>query len=580
MNKPDTPGVQIRRYAAANLGAVNSAERTVDVCFATQDPIWDGEKYIITPLDSEHCDMSLLNNGAPVYREHNNWEHIGSVVPGTARLDADGKARATLKISRNCEAIFRDIEDGILNQVSVAGCVWGLAREDGDDGATVYKAEFFVPDEISFVRRAADQAARVGRSATKNQQPKTKMQIENNPTPTPAPAEQAKAEVENLQRSFTAIAEQAGLKNPGRLVMRAIAQNKNEREFSGMVADELERSFGGSLRNGDSADSIARAAGDKFKDFSVSRLLRSIAIGSHCPEMELATAKSGRYIIPAAALKRAAVTTTNIAGAIKTTTDNTIESMLRAKSGLIAKMRHIPNLPAGDYDMPVVTTGTTAQGVAEGGSATDSALVISALKAKPNTASCYIELTRATLAKTDAELERVIMEDAFAGLAECIERAALYGTGTNEATGLANTTGVTKTARTSAIPQRTDILALLKTPQALKLSTDASLACSSGTYIDMMGVSVNETAFLVSEETGKVVGKEVTETNLCKDGDIFCGPFAELFLFLWSNDTTGGIEVVREQSAKTGNVGLGFYLDYDVGTRHPEAFAISTAPNA
>lgn len=571
-----TTQADIKIKRTATISAVNREERTVEVCFASEAPIWDGSRYIITLLDCEHCDMSILNAGAPVFMEHSQWDHIGAVVPDSVRVDSDRKARAKLRISRNREEIFKDIEDGILNQVSVAGGVWDLARVDANGNADTYQAGYFVPDEISFVKRAADQSARVGRSAN----PQTNESMTDNtqptpPVPTPAENHTAADDVEKLQRSYTQLAESAGLKNPGKLVMRAIAQNKSEREFAGMIADEIERSYGEPVANKDSVEQIQRAADAKFKDFSISRLLRSIASGAHCKEMELVSAKSGRYSIPASVIARA-VTTTNVSGAIATHTGS-IAARLRTKSGLLDKMTVIPNLPAGDYVLPVVTAGTTAQGVGEGTGASASTMTIAPVRAQPRTASCYIEITRKTLAKSDAELEQIIMEDAFAGLAECIEQAAIYGTGESdkEAQGLANISNVKKITRTAATPTRADILALLKSPKSKRLTSPATLASSTNTALDMMSVKETENKFLY--DNGVVCGRELTETNLIKDGDIICGPFAELFLFLWGANS-GGIEVVREQSAKTGDVSLGFYLDYDIATRYPEAFAISSAP--
>ena len=150
----------------ATVGAVDLEARTVELSFSSEtDTVerWFGIE--ILGHDAGECDLTRLNNGAPVLWMH-NWHDQRGVIEG-ARIDADRKGRAVVRLSRSAEgeALLQDINDGIVTKVSVAYDVTALKLVEEREGVEVYRITQWTPYEISLVSVPADDSVGVGRSA-------------------------------------------------------------------------------------------------------------------------------------------------------------------------------------------------------------------------------------------------------------------------------------------------------------------------------------------------------------------------------------------------------------------------------
>jgi HK97 family phage major capsid protein/HK97 family phage prohead protease len=166
----------------ASVGAVDLEARTVELSFSSENDTierWFGIEVLSHAAGA--VDMSRLANGAPVLWMH-DWGDQRGVVE-SARIDADRKGRAIVRISRSPagEQLLQDIADGIITKVSVGYLVNGMKLSEERDGIDVYLVTDWQPFEISFVSVPADDTVGVGRSA-QNPQEETPAKPADNPT--------------------------------------------------------------------------------------------------------------------------------------------------------------------------------------------------------------------------------------------------------------------------------------------------------------------------------------------------------------------------------------------------------------
>ncbi|RYG87165.1 MAG: hypothetical protein EON58_20975, partial [Alphaproteobacteria bacterium] len=144
---------------------VDTEARTVELAFSSEtDTVerWFGIE-ILGHAPGE-CDLSRLQNAAPVLWDHDKGDQRGVVV--SARIDPDGVGRALVRFSRSPggDQLFQDIVDGIVTKVSVGYDLSDLRHVEVRDGKDVYRATSWAPDEISLVSIPADDTVGVGRA--------------------------------------------------------------------------------------------------------------------------------------------------------------------------------------------------------------------------------------------------------------------------------------------------------------------------------------------------------------------------------------------------------------------------------
>lgn len=169
-------------YREATTGAIDVEARTVELSFSSETETverWFGIE--ILDHSAGACDLSRLNNKAPVLWMH-NWDDQRGVVE-SARIDTDRKGRALVRFSRSDEGeeLFQDIIDGIVTKVSV-GYLPNAIRWVEQRGETdVYMITEWQPFEISMVSVPADDDVGVGRSKEKpHEEPAQKLADDGN----------------------------------------------------------------------------------------------------------------------------------------------------------------------------------------------------------------------------------------------------------------------------------------------------------------------------------------------------------------------------------------------------------------
>lgn len=153
-------------YREATVASIDKEARTVELSFSSETESverWFGIE--ILGHDAGECDLTRLNNKAPLLWMHDWDDQRGVIEQGTARIDQDKKGRCKVRFSRSedGEKLFQDVADDIVTKVSVGYFVNGLRLVEERDGVDVFRVSW-TPYEVSLVSVSADDDVGVGRS--------------------------------------------------------------------------------------------------------------------------------------------------------------------------------------------------------------------------------------------------------------------------------------------------------------------------------------------------------------------------------------------------------------------------------
>lgn len=157
--------------AIVDANTVNIEERTVEVVFATDNPVrmysWeDGRVDEVLSLEDGHVRWTRINSGAPLLDNHQRWGSIDDTQIGVverAWKDESGKGRAKVRFSKKpkADSIFQDVQDKIVRNISVGYSVYAYEKTEREGQVPLYRAIDWEPFEISFVPVPADFTAGV-----------------------------------------------------------------------------------------------------------------------------------------------------------------------------------------------------------------------------------------------------------------------------------------------------------------------------------------------------------------------------------------------------------------------------------
>lgn len=167
MTKHQQPEMLTR--AAAVTGSLNVEDRTVQVVFASEQPVrrysWDDGHYDeILLCGRENVDLGRADNMS-LLDSHGAYsldDRLGAIVPGSIRFEK-GQIVATVKLSRRARAeeLLQDLQDGMTLPISVGYKVLKTERtEPQQGGVATLNVMRWQPMEISVVPVPADPTAK------------------------------------------------------------------------------------------------------------------------------------------------------------------------------------------------------------------------------------------------------------------------------------------------------------------------------------------------------------------------------------------------------------------------------------
>ncbi|EGN6907546.1 phage major capsid protein [Salmonella enterica] len=148
-------------------------DRIVELAFSSEAPYsriytdQNGDPVELKEIlvhDKDAVDLDVLNDKASLLFNHEFDNHIGVVVPGSARIDEDGVGRARVKFSQVgqlANETYDKVKEGTMSKVSVG---YTVLEGHADFSKGVYFVTKWQPYEISIVSVPADSSVGVGRS--------------------------------------------------------------------------------------------------------------------------------------------------------------------------------------------------------------------------------------------------------------------------------------------------------------------------------------------------------------------------------------------------------------------------------
>ena len=128
-----------------------------------------------------------------------------------------------------------------------------------------------------------------------------------------------------------------------------------------------------------------------------------------------------------------------------------VETQLLASSfiDMLRNQAQVLNLGAtfltglvGNVDIPRRATGATTYWVGESGNVTNSTGTLEKMSLTPRTVGALCTFSRKMILQSTPDIDMLIRQDFVEGIALAIDLAALFGTGTNQPTGIFNTSGI------------------------------------------------------------------------------------------------------------------------------------------
>lgn len=252
--------------------------------------------------------------------------------------------------------------------------------------------------------------------------------------------------------------------------------------------------------------------------------------------------------------------------------------LLRPRTTIMRLARTMGGL-VGNVEIPKQTGGATAYWIGEGDDANETTPTIGQLGLSPKTVAAYTDITRRLLMQSTPDAEAIVRGDLVAAIAQAIDYAGYYGTGTsNQPLGLANYTGINAVDFAGANPTYAELVQM-ETEIAADNADVNSMAyvlnargrgAAKTTPKFSSGASVSD-AGVIWEPGNTLNGYRAEVTNQVQDGDVFFGNFADLVVGMW-----GGLDMTVDpySLSKSGGLRIVVFQDVDFAVRRVESFTL------
>jgi HK97 family phage major capsid protein/HK97 family phage prohead protease len=594
------------RYLAAREAKIDSEKRTMEFSFSSEEPVDWGWGTEILSHERDAADLSRLNNNANLLFNH-NWDQPIGVIE-KAWVGNDKRGYVSTRFSKNPQAdqIFKDVQDGILHNVSFGYEVKELAlTKSNSNGSSEYTSTKWMPFEVSIVTVPADPTVGVGRSKFNEEKEvpviEEKMAEEIQPitiienkgeTMTP---EELKAAEEKARKDATqsererasqihALCEKHKMETD--FARKLVEDGKSIEEARQVVLEKLsirQTSVSGSPEG----EGLLGLSPKEVRNFRFLNIIRALANPTDRKLQE--AAKFEREVSEAGAKKRGKASQgffipmdvlssrdltkgTDSAGGylVETQLVGFIE-LLRKKSIFQRAGATVLNGLVGDIAIPKQTGGATAYWVDENVAPTEGAQTFGQVALSPKTVGCYTDISRKLMNQSSIDVENLVRSDLSIVTALAVDVAAAYGLGSGgQPNGLKN-----------LITQTTDFAA--DAPTWSEVVGLESLVAASDADVGTMGYLMNATmrgylkatakasnAPIFIWDQGQVNGYNPYVSNQIAAGDLFFGNWADLMFGFWS-----GLDVLVDPytGGAAGTVRVRVLQDVDVAARHLESFA-------
>lgn len=610
--------------------AIDEKTRTVEIAFSSE---FTGERWYGTEtLSHEKSAVRLnrLNNGGALLLEHDRNDQIGVVE--RAWIDDDKKGRAIVRFSKSARAqeIFQDVVDGIRGLVSVGYMIHGEAVEKLDGGREAVTATDWEPYELSLVSIPFDDSVGVGRAMKKdtagtNQTQKEMEKTTTEPKEAPKTPEQSTRSVEvikerpqvdvkqerenavNNERNRIAtinkIAEAAKSRgivvDANKAIERGISSQEFQTEaFEALTSRQTEYTPYNDLSKGQKRDigtfDFGKALRSCIGQVKLDGIEKEVIDEGFKEAKRSNIEQTEGIMLPGFFVKRDLTATGGTGGdqggmTIETQKAGVLDDFYNASIMRQLGATVMTGL-VGDLDIPRLIAGSDPSGKAENATADEISPTFADLNLAPNRLPGFVDISKQLLLQSSSAIESVVRSSVTSQMLSVQEVAFFHGSGTNEAEGLAGTSGIGSVAggTNGAAPTYSHMVEL-ETAVDTQNAIAGSLAYATNGQIrgklketpkQASGVEGN---FVISDTSPNIINSyraaftnaisrtltKGTSSNVASA--IFFGNFADYFIGYWSGLM---LNLVQDATLATqGKYRLVGETFYDGGVQRPKSFA-------
>lgn len=593
------------RFLLVERSAIDEAARTVQLAFASETPV---ERYYgqeVLDCNLKAMRQGRLRSAAPLLLDHNSTDQIGVIE--SISIGTDKVARAVVRFGKSARAdeIFRDVVDGIRQNVSVGYIIHeakldSMTSADGD----VYRITDWEPFEISIVSVPADTSVGVGRAAPaalsappqvtpQNQQTQERQMTDTNTTTTaPVAAPTITVESRNHAVDISKIA--AGVPGAQEVAMRSIQAGHTTEQFQAelirtMASKPVPTADIGLTAKETQRYSIMRAINALCSPDAASH--RAAAFEREVSDaiaVKMGKAARGFYV-PSEVQRRDLLVGTPTAGGNLVATNLQSGSFIDAlRNAMVIDKLGAVFLTGlvGNIAIPKQTSTSTAYWVAENTAPTESQPAIGQVSMSPKTIGAFTDISRKLLLQSSLDAESFVQTDLGKVVGRGIQQAAINGTGgSNQPSSIMNLVTATSLGTNGAALDWAKVVAL-ETLVASANADEGTMGYLTNakvrgalktTFMDSPGsgmriwqpgdaTPVNGYAAAVTNAMPSNTSKG-TGTNL---STLMFGNFADLVIGQWG---TLDLMVDPYTGSTAGTVRVVALQDVDIALRRAESFA-------
>jgi len=584
-------------------------ERTVSLSFASEEPVMRSFGWEVLSHKNEDIDMEFMSSGrAPLLLNHDPEVQIGVIE--TARVDeTEGKSRSVVRFGRSdlASEILADVNDKIRTNISVGYSVTHLEKqEEQRDGTDVYRASW-MPMEISLVSIPADRTdIGVGRA-----EPKPIIKEINMETKTEIVAEVPSVDAEKVK------AEALAERHKEIKEMQSLGERHNLRAFTDecvhngtdlftfreKLLDKIETkplsplddppdvkpkeqqrySFLKALNAASRGDwsqagfeqemsqEMAHKSGKSPQGFYVPDYAWRSDMYTAKRELTVGTDGTGGYFAPSQQLGSEWI------GALRSKMV-LADLGMRTMSGLTTKIQ-IPKIAA-----------ASAGFVAESGDVSDNTHVTTQISMVGRTLGARTTISRLLMLESDPSIEQIVRDDLVAAIASKIQDVMIEGGGSNEPTGITQTTGIGSIAggtNGQSPAWNTHVPTLVKeVEQDNAALNDGTLGWLTNPKVKskmaaVAKVSSSDSVMILDSPWNQLYGYPIKFTTDCPSdltkgsassvcSALIFGDFSQLLMGSWGNSPD---VLVDPYGNNDGGVKIIVFSEIDAAVRHAQSFA-------
>ena len=576
---------------------------------SSEEPYKRSDGMEILDHSPSSVDLSFIASGnAPLLDSHIRYDGLKAQI-GVVK-DAwleDKRLYVEVKFSNRSEAqaYRRDVEDGIITNVSVG---YDIHEYERDEDADEYRVIKWTPKEASFVSIPADETVGMGRSAIQevkmtkaNTNPSSEQGVSGIMPGVTMSNEERAGDMETTITEISTLASEHNMGDIGRAFIESevrAGHSPSIEVFKGIVRAKLPENV--PLRN----ENIGLTDNETRK-FSVVALAGAMREGANSTDRERAAFEieacdaaaavagntRGNWHLPAELMQswndfeidgersitRAALSvggnpnvqsTDHLASRF---IDNLRNRMVLGQLGIT----FLPGL-SGNVDIPGGNANISAAWLgSEDADAAESNPSFRKVSLSIKDIATFTDLTRRMLIQTTIGIEQYVRNQIIDGIAQGIDLAGFYGSGSSgNPTGVANTTGIGTTTFAAAVPTRAELIdmdtAIANTNRmgdTVFVGNTAMAGSLRKTLVD-----AGSGVFLMSNSNTLEIGNTFERTNQITSGDVFAGIWSDLLLGMW-----GSLELDRSTEAKflSGGIRLRAIQSVDFGVSRVGSFVFS-----